>query len=227
MNKCLLLITTAIFCSVSSFLEGTVSDITTQRVITDYIKIDKTKKAAPAQKRYIITGGPGVGKTTIIKHLEGQGEAVIHEAATDVIKRELENGVSEPWSKVWFQEKVIALQEERQLQAASKENGSVYFDRSPIDTMTYCFIWQNEPKTELMAVQKLVDEGFYQETVFLIENLGFCQQNDVRTESLQQSLFIHEKIKESYEGLGFRVISIPFASVEDRVEMIRSCLSER
>ena len=43
----------------------------------------------PAQiKRFIFTGAPGSGKTSVIKELEKLGHAVIHEAATDVIAEE-------------------------------------------------------------------------------------------------------------------------------------------
>lgn len=78
-------------------------------MITDYIE-RRLFSSEAVQKRYIITGGPGVGKTTLIKYLEEQGEAVIHEAATDIIKSEIDKGIEEPWSKVSFREKVIALQ---------------------------------------------------------------------------------------------------------------------
>src|SRR5665213_1449806 len=36
-------------------------------------------------KRYILTGAPGAGKTTIIRALQAMGCAVVEEAATDVI----------------------------------------------------------------------------------------------------------------------------------------------
>lgn len=190
--------------------------------ITDYIE-RRLFSSEAVQKRYIITGGPGVGKTSLIKYLEGQGEAVIHEAATDIIKSEIDKGVSEPWSKVGFREKVIALQEQRQLQAAAKKVDRVFCDRSPIDTLTFCLVLQAEPTIELKrAVQKIIDEGFYQRVVFLIENLGFCEQNEVRCENQEASLIIHEKLKENYKSLGFDVISIPACSVEERVNMIYS-----
>lgn len=64
-------------------------------LITNYINI-KSSSSEQIQRRYIVTGGPGVGKTTIINFLEAQGYAVIHEAATDIIEAEKSCGVAEP-----------------------------------------------------------------------------------------------------------------------------------
>ena len=43
-------------------------------------------------KRYILTGTPGSGKTSIIHELKNQEYAVVEEAATDVIALEQANG---------------------------------------------------------------------------------------------------------------------------------------
>ena len=49
--------------------------------------------------RYVITGGPGVGKTSIIHYLRDCGYHVLGEAATDVIRQSLEKGIAKPWDK--------------------------------------------------------------------------------------------------------------------------------
>jgi predicted ATPase len=36
-------------------------------------------------KRYVVTGGPGAGKTAVIRQLEMDGFSVVEEAATDII----------------------------------------------------------------------------------------------------------------------------------------------
>ncbi len=43
-------------------------------------------------KRYILTGTPGSGKTSIIHTLKSQGYFVVEEAATDIITLEQANG---------------------------------------------------------------------------------------------------------------------------------------
>ncbi len=49
-------------------------------------------------KRFIPTGTPGAGKTSIIRELEALGHHVVDEAATAVIAREQALGEPEPWT---------------------------------------------------------------------------------------------------------------------------------
>ena len=77
-------------------------------------------------KRYILTGAPGAGKTTILHGLRERGWAVVEEAATDVIAREQAVGVSEPWRRGDFIDKIVAVQRERQQQPVPNGVGLGY-----------------------------------------------------------------------------------------------------
>src|SRR3954464_10825755 len=81
-------------------------------------------------KRYILTGTPGAGKTTLIRALAAKGYPVIEEAATDVIALKQLQGVAEPWQEDGFIDDIVFLQQQRQQAALS---GTVQFhDRSAI-----------------------------------------------------------------------------------------------
>lgn len=60
-------------------------------------------------RRYVLTGAPGAGKTTVLHVLRAQDFAVVEEAATDVINRERRRGVTEPWQHAGFVEKITEL----------------------------------------------------------------------------------------------------------------------
>ena len=66
-------------------------------------------------RRFILTGAPGSGKTSILRILAGRGYPVIAEAATDVIAAEQARGIGEPWQDPAFIDKIIELQRSRQL----------------------------------------------------------------------------------------------------------------
>ena len=70
-------------------------------------------------KRYILTGTPGSGKTSILHELKRQCYAVVEEAATDVIAREQGLGNSEPWLQADFIESIVRVQKQRQLEAST------------------------------------------------------------------------------------------------------------
>lgn len=66
-------------------------------------------------RRFILTGAPGAGKTTLLRYLAKEGFFVAEEAATDVIAREQQKGVPEPWTDPSFIDMILDLQEQRQI----------------------------------------------------------------------------------------------------------------
>ncbi|HEU5420805.1 MAG TPA: AAA family ATPase [Streptosporangiaceae bacterium] len=60
-----------------------------------------------------MTGAPGAGKTSVLRELRAQGFAVVEEAATDVIAREQQRGIDEPWRDAGFLTLITQLQRER------------------------------------------------------------------------------------------------------------------
>lgn len=161
--------------------------------------------------RYILTGGPGFGKTSILLQLQGLGHEIVKEAATDIFK-ELQDKqkIKEPWTTPKINERIVQTQEKRQEAIASKTE-YVFLDRSPIDTYTYCCMFY-EDESEKETVKKKCDEnissGFFNTTVFLIESIDTCTQTEVRPENLDGALKIHERLKAMYEELGFNIVKI-------------------
>src|ERR1700685_1174288 len=86
-------------------------------------------------KRYVLTGAPGSGKTSIIRQLELDGFSVVEEAATDVIVLQQAQGIAEPWTHASFIETVADLQKARQLRASFEQAEIQFHDRSAICTV--------------------------------------------------------------------------------------------
>jgi predicted ATPase len=126
-------------------------------------------------KRYILTGTPGSGKTSIIHELKSQGYAVVEEAATDVIALEQVNGNSEPWMRPDFIDKIVCLQKQRQINTSALPCELQFYDRSPICTYALSRHLGYPPSAGLLAEMRRIErENIYQKQVFFIENLGFC-----------------------------------------------------
>lgn len=68
-------------------------------------------------RRFIFTGTPGSGKTSVIMELEKLGHTVIHEAATDVISIEQVKGIEKPWEERDFVDQITYMQKGRQVNA--------------------------------------------------------------------------------------------------------------
>jgi len=174
--------------------------------------------------RFVITGGPGVGKTSILHYLRDNGYHVVGEAATDVIRHALEKGITKPWDKNYksdFNDEILDLQYRRQNE--TPDTGLVFFDRSMIDTFTYALIpmgGTKSLKTMASKVQSVVDEQFYNQTVFFIDNLNGCETTEIRHENLEQLKLIEKHIEQNYRALGFKVVHITKDTVENRAKQI-------
>src|SRR5271170_1848734 len=74
-------------------------------------------------KRYILTGTPGCGKTSIVRALELAGYLVVEEAATDIIALRNAQGITEPHTLASFIDDITNLQKQRQLRVVGLGSG--------------------------------------------------------------------------------------------------------
>jgi len=135
-------------------------------------------------KRFILTGTPGSGKTSVIKELGKSDYAVIYEAATDVISIEQAEGLERPWEEHGFVGKIAHMQKERQMNATGDLQ---FYDRSPFCTYAlgkYLAYWKGlefKPSPVLLdEIDRCLKNNVYQNKVFFFENLDFIEHTDAR-----------------------------------------------
>jgi predicted ATPase len=179
-------------------------------------------------KRYILTGTPGSGKTTILHELKRQGFRVVEEAATDVIAREQRFGNLEPHAWPDFIDAIVRLQIHRQLEATMDSDGIQWYDRSPVCTLALSRYLGSPPPASLLAeLERMERERIYQKRVFFIENLGFCQPSEARKITFEESLVFEKIHEETYLTLGYDLIKIAAVSLSERVHNILEWTKKR
>ena len=172
-------------------------------------------------KRYILTGTPGCGKTSIITVLKNKNYTVIHEAATDIIACEQKLGNERPWEQQSFIDKIINLQKQRQILADNISSSIQFYDRSPICTYALAKYLNVGPSEILLnEIERIQSKNIYQNKVFFIENLGFCTQTDARKISFEESLIFEKIHAETYVQFGYKCIQIPVLPLLNRVNVI-------
>jgi predicted ATPase len=183
-------------------------------------------------KRYVLTGAPGAGKTSVLRALEELGFLVTEEAATDVITAEQQRGIEEPWEDDNFIDKIVTLQRQRTTGAgpgaragavagASAGAGVQVHDRSVLCTLALAR-FLGRPVTPLLAaeVDRVARERVQEREVFLIRPIGFVERTAARRISYEASLAFERLHEAVYREHGFEIVDIAPGAVAERAATI-------
>lgn len=172
-------------------------------------------------RKFVVSGGPGVGKTSTLEELTTRGYFVVPEASRRIItaEQEKERIISGylpilPWTNIErFQEYV--LEEQEKLESKLNEE-IVFLDRGKIDLLGYAAHFNITLKSSL--IQKILTADY--EKVFLLDPLPTYEKDAARHESREEGLQIHHAIAKAYQSHHFTVISVPVMSIPERADFI-------
>lgn len=169
-------------------------------------------------RKYVLTGGPGIGKTTMIELLATRGHQVLPEAARMVIEVEQgKDGGVLPWTDLeGFQYKVADLQLELEDGIQSRE---AFLDRGIIDGFGYSTLGGVKAPEIIHELGK----NRY-EKIFILDPLPTYENDSARKENRDEALRIHGAIENAYKHFGYDPISVPVLPPEERVLFILSLL---
>jgi predicted ATPase len=171
-------------------------------------------------RKYIITGAPGTGKTTIINALIKKGYSCAEEISRELIAEQLSiGGDILPWkNQIAFENHIANLRKEQYLNCSEKEN--YFFDRSSIDCIAYLKVNKLEITNE---ISQIIKECIFNKQVFITPLWEEIYINDgERIEDIKSALNIENSIIKTYKSLGYNLITVPKLSVKERVNFIIS-----
>ncbi len=161
--------------------------------------------------RAVITGGPSVGKTTIIAMLAELGYPVLQEFATQVIKE----GEFLPWvDRAKFQAEVLRRQVEAE-KGLVDSHEPTFLDRGLFDGEAY-YIYD---KIEIPEAFSKLDASNYT-IAFLVEELPFFEVNHVRRENLSFTKEISVILENCYRSRNVEVIRVPAMDPQERIDFV-------
>jgi predicted ATPase len=172
-----------------------------------------------ASHLFIITGGPGAGKTTLVEALRAAGYTCSDEAGRQIIKEEVAaGGTALPWiDPRTFADRMLAFDIES-YQRLRMQKGPVFFDRGIPDVIGYLNLLglcAPEPARQAAANYS------YNPRVFIAppwqEIFG---QDSERKQTFEEAERTYGSLAKVYATLGYELIALPIASVEARVAFV-------
>ena len=162
----------------------------------------------------VITGGPSVGKTTIVNGLGQLGYRIVNEIATQIIKE----GRILPWvDRQKFQAEVLKRQQSAEASILDFDQ-TVILDRGLFDGEAYYL----HDKLPVPSVFSNLDSSQY-DVAFLIEPLSFFEANEIRqNESLKFTKEISVILEHCYASRNVKVIRVPAMPAVERIEFVKS-----
>jgi predicted ATPase len=167
-------------------------------------------------KKFVLTGGPGTGKTSILLALELRGEQVVHEAARDYINYQRANNIKDPLAMHDFEEQVLKLHlmREERIPISGKR---IFFDRGKPDHLAYNTLFNRNLPEYLL---KAASNSDYTD-VFLIEPINDnWKANPLIFNQRENPIEIHNTLISVYKNLGYNPIPVLAGTLVERVEFI-------
>lgn len=173
------------------------------------------------QKRIVITGGPGTGKSSIIKKLERDGHKCLHEVSREITAAAQKEGITQLFLEqpVLFSKKLLEARIDQFHEASASQSHMVFIDRGIPDVIAY----MNYFGTDYPAAFNEACADYKYHHVFLLPPWEEIYQTDnERYESFEQAVQIYDHLKSSYRENGYPTIEVPRNSVVHRCEFILS-----
>ncbi|MEM0933559.1 MAG: AAA family ATPase [Bacteroidota bacterium] len=170
-------------------------------------------------KKYIITGAPGTGKTTLVNAL-AENYPCVHEVSRKVIVNEQEKGrTGTPWqdmnrfAELVYKASIVELEANPQ---------ALFIDRSILDLTAYL---QVEAKPIPLSISSFpYHDRFHRKVFFAPTWRSIYQKDEQRLQSFEHCLELERVLKVRYIESGFDIVILPKDTVPIRVNFVHEFL---
>jgi len=177
------------------------------------------------QKKIVLTGAPGTGKTSVLNKLKIEGYFCMPEISRDITIKAQQEGIQQLFlTDPYLFSKLLFGERENQYKSATKTDQKlVFFDRGLPDIQAYMEYTKQEYPTDL----KNKTMGYVYDHVLIFRPWKeiYISDNE-RYENFKESLEIDSHLQKVYKELGYSPMEVPYNSVEKRTDFILNWLEK-
>jgi Predicted ATPase len=178
------------------------------------------------EQAIVVTGGPGMGKTSLIEKLGQMGYAYMPESGRHIIQAELESGGDKlPWAdrqgfaREMFNRAVIDYEQAR------NDHAITFFDRGLPDVIGYLTLCKLPVEDDLWSAARKLR---YHPQVFITPPWEEIYVTDnERKQSFDEAKATYEAMANVYTLLGYSMIEIPKVPIGERAQFIIKKISSK
>jgi predicted ATPase len=168
---------------------------------------------------FVITGGPGTGKTAVLSELQRNGFACVREAAREIIQiQAATGGDAVPWRNMERYSSLMLEQSVTDYLGNQDAKMITFFDRGIPDTVAHY----------RLALLSLPGQAYeyaqqyrYNNKVFLLPPWREIYETDAeRKQTFEEAIASYEMAREVYNELGYTLIEVFRGPVEARTAFI-------
>jgi predicted ATPase len=175
--------------------------------------------AADTSRLFVITGGPGSGKSTLIEALARTGYACSPEAGRAIIVEQLAiGGRALPWRDPAAFAELMLSWDMRSYHTACAQAGPVFFDRGIPDVAGYLRL-SGLPVPR--HVTKAAELFRYSRRVFIAPPWrDIFRTDDERKQDFDESVRTWEAMVATYREHGYDLVELPRVAVVERMHFV-------
>ena len=192
--------------------------------VTIKINNSKIKNLQKNQQKIVLIGGPGTGKSTVLNKLKERGFFCFDEVSREVILKAQKKGIEQLFltEPLLFSEMLLEGREEQYLNAEKRKESIIFLDRGIPDVHAYMNYFKTAYPSLFLEKSKhykydLIFHFSPWEEIYITDN--------ERYESFKESMKIDKFLLEAYSELEYKIVNIPFGTVDERTDFIINSLS--
>lgn len=177
------------------------------------------------QKKIVLMGGPGTGKSAVLNELKSSGFFCMEEISREIIIKAKKEGINQLFltEPILFSKLLLQGRKEQHIKASNSNHDFIFFDRGLPDIHAY-LDFKNE---KYPSNFKESSKKYRYDYVFLFKPWKEIFTTDgERYESYEEVQVINKYLEKTYRDLNYFLIEVPFDSVGNRSNFILNWLKK-